>query len=54
MSELTVSQIIKIILGVLVFIAVVTGMSFFFKDYFLNYIRGLPTNVTKLFMILAA
>ncbi len=42
MSELTVEQVIKIIIGVLVFVVVVTGLYFFFNgkvaDFFNNFV----------------
>lgn len=42
MAELTISQLIKIILGILVVIAVVVGIYLFFKDYILDFFRNLP------------
>ncbi len=42
MSELTVSQLIKIIIGVFVVIAVVTGAYFIFKDNFFRFFDSLP------------
>ena len=41
MSELTIGQLIKIILGVLVFVAVVVGVYFFFKDNIIEFFNGL-------------
>jgi len=40
MSELTIGQLIKIIIGVLVFVVVVVAISFFFKDYVINFFKG--------------
>ena len=53
MSELTTEQLIKIILGILVVIAVVLGLYFFFKDKIIDFFKGLSVgNVTKLFLAL--
>ncbi|MBI2044955.1 hypothetical protein HYT23_02770 [Candidatus Pacearchaeota archaeon] len=41
MSELTIGQLIKIIIGVLVFAVVVLGLYFFFKNYILDFFNGL-------------
>jgi len=38
--ELTIGQLIKIILGVLVFVVVVLGVTFFFKDYVIDFFTG--------------
>lgn len=50
MSELTTEQLIKIIIGVLVFVAVVVGVSLFFKfrviDFFKGYTNEPATNTT--------
>ncbi|MEA3414537.1 MAG: hypothetical protein U9Q99_03380 [Nanoarchaeota archaeon] len=43
MSELQTSQLIKIILGVLVIVAVVVGLSILFKDKVFGFFKGLPT-----------
>ena len=40
MSELTTEQIIKIILGALVFVAVVIGVYFFFRFHVIDFFRG--------------
>jgi hypothetical protein len=53
MSELTIGQLIKIILGILVVIAVVVGLYFFFKNYILDYFKNMPGgNSSKFFMYL--
>ncbi|MBU1252344.1 MAG: hypothetical protein KKC96_01995 [Nanoarchaeota archaeon] len=38
--ELTIENLIKIILGVLVFSVVVVGVYFFFKNYVIDFFRG--------------
>ncbi|MDP3987006.1 MAG: hypothetical protein Q8P81_02155 [Nanoarchaeota archaeon] len=38
--ELTIENLIKIIIGVLVFVVVVTGVYFFFKNYVIDFFRG--------------
>lgn len=40
MSELTIGQLIKIIIGVIVFVVVVIGAYLFFKDYILGFFGG--------------
>ncbi|MBU2053231.1 MAG: hypothetical protein ABIJ14_01220 [Nanoarchaeota archaeon] len=40
--ELTIEQLIKIIIGVLVLVVVVGGLGFFFKDYVIDFFRNLP------------
>jgi hypothetical protein len=43
MSEgLTSEQLIKIILGILVVVAVLVGLFFIFKDKIIDYFKGLP------------
>lgn len=42
MSELTTSQLIKIIIGILVVVAVIVGIVFFFKDKIIDFFRNLP------------
>ncbi|MBU2612640.1 MAG: hypothetical protein KKB62_02880 [Nanoarchaeota archaeon] len=41
MSELAVGQIVKIILGILVVIAVIAGLYFVFKNNILEFFEGL-------------
>ena len=54
MAELTINQLIKIILGVLVFVAVVVGIYLFFKNYVFSFFDNVaPTKETaKLFLSL--
>ncbi|MDD5012154.1 MAG: hypothetical protein PHQ66_00700 [Candidatus Nanoarchaeia archaeon] len=40
-AELTVEQLIKIILGILVVVAVSVGLYFFFKDKIIEFFQGL-------------
>ncbi len=44
MVELAISQLIKIIIGVLVFVAVVIGVYFFFKGQVIDFFRGFASN----------
>jgi len=46
MSELTISQLIKIIIGALVFVAVVIGLYFFFKNQVISFFSGFASNNT--------
>jgi hypothetical protein len=50
MSELTTEQLIKIILGILVVVAVAIGLFFFFKDKIFEFFKGL--SVGEIFAIL--
>ncbi len=48
MAELTVSNLIKIILGILIFVVVVGGVYFFFKENVIDFFKGIfETNSTK-------
>ncbi len=40
--ELTIEQLIKIILGILVVVAVVVGVGIFFKDKVMDFFKNLP------------
>ncbi|MFH1311188.1 MAG: hypothetical protein ABIH65_02175 [Nanoarchaeota archaeon] len=44
--ELTIENLIKIIIGVLVFIVVVLGIYFFFKDYVIDFFKNLGGDET--------
>jgi len=46
MSELTVEQIIKLVVGVLVVVAVVLGIYLIFKEKIFEFFNGIPTNVS--------
>jgi len=50
MSELATNNLIKIILGVLVFVVVVGGVYLIFRNRIMDFFRGLPTG--ELFRIL--
>lgn len=50
MSELTVGQLVKIIIGVLVFVAVVVGAYFFFKDYVLGFFGNYGEESNKILL----
>lgn len=53
MSELTIEQLIKIILGIFVVIAVIIGLYFFFKEKIFDFFKGFSTeNITGMFMVL--
>jgi hypothetical protein len=54
MSEgLTIEQLIKIILGILVVIAVVIGVYLVFKEKIFDFFKGFSAeNVSKIFLIL--
>lgn len=42
MSELTISQLIKLIIGALVVVAVIVGVYFVFKNNILDFFGGSP------------
>ncbi len=44
--ELTITNLIKIIIGVLVFVIVVVGIYFFFKDYVIDFFKNMGGNQT--------
>ncbi|MDP2673187.1 MAG: hypothetical protein Q8O84_05225 [Nanoarchaeota archaeon] len=44
MAELTIGQLIKIILGIFVVVAVVGGLYLFFKNNIIDFFRNLPGN----------
>jgi hypothetical protein len=51
--ELTINNLIKIILGVLVFVVVVVGVSLFFKNYVVDFFKSFSFNETnKIFISL--
>jgi len=43
MAELTISQLIKIIIGIFVVVVVVGGVYFFFKDSVIDFFKNLPS-----------
>lgn len=49
MSELTIEQLIKIILGVLVFVAVVIALFLFFKNQVIAFFKGFGGNSSGIF-----
>jgi len=51
MANLTIGQLIKIILGVFVVVAVVTGVSIFFKDSVMGFFKNLSTGKFVLSLI---
>lgn len=51
--ELTIGQLIKIIVGVLVVVVVIGGVYLFFKGYVFDFFENIiPENVTKLVLCL--
>jgi len=50
MSDLTIGQLIKIIIGVLVVVVVVIGIYFFFKDYVISFFKGFGGGEEKLIL----
>jgi len=49
--EITIEQIIKIILGVFVVAVVVGGLYIFFKDYVIDFFKNLPSGNAKFFLV---
>jgi len=53
MAELTINQLIKIMIGILVVVVVVVGLYFFFKNYVLDFFQNqIGGNVSEIFMSL--
>ena len=52
MAELTIEQLIKILIGVFVIVVVAVGLYFFFKNYVMGFFKNLPGTETKLFLSL--
>jgi len=53
MAELTIGQLIKIILGIVVVVVVIVALGFIFKDKILNFFKNLPgaeSETAKLFI----
>ena len=50
MAELSINQLIKIILGILVVVAVVIALYIVFKDKIGNFFQNLPGDAPKLFL----
>lgn len=49
--ELTITSLIKIIIGVLVFVVVIVGIGYFFRNYVLDFFENIvPTNITNLIL----
>lgn len=44
---IAIGQLVKIILGALVVVAVVLGIGFYFRDSVIGFFRGLPGNETS-------
>jgi len=42
MAELTINQLIKIIIGVFVIAVVIIGLYFFFRNYITGFFKNLP------------
>jgi hypothetical protein len=47
---ISIEQLIKIILGILVFVAVILGVYLFFKNYVIDFFRNLGGNETAKFV----
>jgi len=43
MAELTINELIKLIIGILVVVAVVVAVYIVFKDHVLEFIKGIPS-----------
>lgn len=52
MAELTINQLIKLILGILVVVAVVIGVYFVFKNQLAEFIKNIGSNTTKIILSL--
>jgi len=45
--ELTIGQLVKIIIGVLVFVVVVVGIGLFFKNYVIDFFKNVGGSETS-------
>lgn len=52
MSELTIGQLIKIIIGAIVFVVVVVGIYFFFKNYVIDFFKNMAGGTEEIFFSL--
>lgn len=52
MGELTISQLIKIILGMFVVVAVIIAIYFVFKDKIFSFFKNLPGESPRMFLAL--
>jgi hypothetical protein len=52
MAELTVSNLIKLIIGILVFVVVVGGVYLFFKERIIGYFRSIFGTVSTKFILI--
>jgi len=51
MAELSISQLIKIILGIFVVVAVIIALYFIFKNKIVDFIQNLPGSTPQLFLV---
>jgi len=52
MSELTISQLIKIIIGVFVVVVVVVGIGMFFRDYVIDFFKNVFGETSEVILAL--
>ncbi len=52
MAELTIGQVIKLILGVVVLAVVVLGVYYFFKNYVIDFFKNLSGTEPEFFLSL--
>ena len=52
MAELTINQLIKIIVGIFVVAVVVAGLYLFFKNYVIDFFQNLGGNYSEVFLSL--
>lgn len=52
MAQLTIENLIKIIIGVLVFVAVVVGLYIFFKDYVIDFFKNIGPSKSAAVLLL--
>ena len=50
--ELTIGQLIKIIIGVLVVVVVIYGLYVFFKDYVIDFFKNIGGNSTRAILLI--
>ncbi len=52
MADLTINNIIKMILGILILVVVLGGIYFIFNQYIIPYFKGLPGGEAEMILLI--
>ena len=53
MAEIIINNVVKLILGILILVIILTGLFFAFRFYIIPYFKGLPGNeIAEIFLTL--